>query len=178
MLSVRDKDDLWNLLLAAVVMGAIILWPQRKGKEDLSSTENHGQKTKGKRDSADTGKAPSKHSQPQDEAHKTAELRYWRRQNSIAFGGLVLSALTLLGLFGTAYIASQALYESRRSADEAHGQADAARNANQILLDSQRPWMGFSGHIQIVLPLTFDGFGAHVKVGIPIKNGGASPATR
>jgi hypothetical protein len=80
----------------------------------------------------------------------------------------------------TLLLALGAAIASALSAKYSGDQATAAREANKLtqtnLRTQNRPWLGLSGPINVVSPLTFDADGATLKFDLPIKNGGGSPA--
>ena len=83
--------------------------------------------------------------------------------------------------------AANALGQSQISANEAHDaniQSGRSSLAQQRVMQGQlhemqaqqRPWIGLSGPIRTIKPLTFDNGEASVTIDIPLRNGGNSTA--
>lgn len=117
---------MWNIIIAVITFGLIVLWPKKLTNQNNTTTKI----------------APEHAEQPEsrliceDSVHQAAERLYWKRQNKINYVGLVFNIATFVGAVVGVCIAYNAFQESRRSANEAHRQADAAESQIGIAKDT------------------------------------------
>jgi hypothetical protein len=159
--SVKGKGTIWELMLAAGLIGFIHLLSNQKPNQRAVNFKDRANQHQDRN--------------PEEKEHRFAERRYWRWQNRTTSAGLLLNAVTFVVAIAGAMIAYSAFQASRQAVVEAKRQADAAEES---LWATQRPWIKVS--MTLGKNIIFAEWANEKSIQIPLKleykNHGGAPA--